>query len=61
MILSCQCCPRVSNIPNLTYKWPNRVIIKNAIILDSIPDIFNIRDADVVICIKLVILKIDLI
>jgi hypothetical protein len=44
----------VSKIETLT---ENIVIIKNAIILNIIHDIFNLRDTEVLICIILVLLK----
>ena len=45
--------PCVSKMPTLTYNKANRILIKNAIILNIIHKIFNIRDKDVVICILL--------
>jgi len=40
-----------------TYNRANNVIIKNAIILNIIHNIFYVRDTEVVICIVLVLLK----
>jgi hypothetical protein len=44
MMRSCMCFPYVSKLPNLTYNRANIVIIKNAIILNIIHNIFNLRD-----------------
>jgi hypothetical protein len=51
MMRSCKYFPCVSKMPTLTYNKANRILIKNAIILNIIHKIFNIRDKDVVICI----------
>ena len=42
-------------MPNFAYNRANSVIIKNAIILYIIHNIFNVRDTEVVICIILVL------
>jgi len=47
----------MSNIPTPTYNLANIVPTKNAIILDIMHTIFNIRDTEIVICIILIILK----
>jgi hypothetical protein len=46
-------------MPTLTCNLANNVIIKNAIILNIIDNISNFRDAEVVICVILVLLKRD--
>jgi len=45
----------VIKMPILIYNWDNSVIIKNGIILNITYNIFNIREAEVVICMILVI------
>jgi arginine deiminase len=47
----------VIKIPILIYNRDNSVIIKNGIILNITYNIFNIREAEVVICMILVLLK----
>ena len=47
----------VNKMPSLTYNQANIVIIKNAMILNIMHDIINIRGTEVVICIMLVLLK----
>jgi hypothetical protein len=44
MMPSCTCFPHVSKMPTLTYNRANSVIIKNAIILNIIQNIFKLRD-----------------
>jgi hypothetical protein len=56
LMQSCKCFPHVSKIPTITYNRASIIIIKNAIILNIIHNIFNHRDTQDVICI-LVILK----
>ena len=56
-VRSCTCIPRLSKIATLTYNRATSVIIKNAIILNIIHNIFNIRETEVVICIILDLLK----
>jgi len=57
MMRSCKCFSHVSKIPTLAYNWANTVIIKNAIILIPIHNIFNLCDTEGVICIILILLK----
>ena len=47
MISSCKCFPHVSKMFTLTYNRANSVIIKNAIILNIIYNIFDVRDTEV--------------
>jgi len=49
----------VSKMPafKLTPNRTNNVIIKNALILNNIYNIFNLRNTEVAICIKLVLLN----
>ena len=47
MMRSCKCFSHLSKMPTLT----NSLIIKNAIILNIMHNIFNLRDTEVVICI----------
>jgi len=49
MMRSRKCFPHVSKTPTLTYNRENSVIIKNPIILNIIHNVFNLRDAEVVI------------
>ena len=56
MIRSCTCFPRVSKMSTLRYNWANSVIVKNAMTMSIIHNIFNFRDTEVVICIILVLL-----
>jgi hypothetical protein len=49
--------PHVSKMQSLTYNWANSVILKNAVILNFIHNIFNFRDIEFVICIILISLK----
>ena len=56
MMRSCKCFPHVSEMLTLTYNRANSVIINNAIILNSIHNIFNLRDTEVAICIILVLI-----
>jgi len=44
-------------MPALTYNQANSVITKNAIILNIIHNIFNLRDTEVVVCILIILLK----
>ena len=46
-------------MPTITCNLANNVIIKKAIILNIIDNISNFRDAEVVICVILVLLKRD--
>ena len=47
----------VSKMPTLTYNQANSVITKNAIILNIIHNIFNLRDTEIVVCILIILLK----
>jgi hypothetical protein len=47
MMRSCKGFPHVSKMPTLTYNQTNSVIIKIALILNSIHNIFNICDTEV--------------
>ena len=44
-------------MPTFTYNGVDSVVIKNAIILNIIHNIFNLREAEVIICLILVLLK----
>ena len=59
MMPSCTCFPHVSKMSTLTYNRANSVIIKNAIILNIIQNIFKLRDTEFVICIILVLKRAD--
>jgi len=52
-----KCFPHVSKISTLTYNPANNVIIRNAIILNIIHIMLNLRDTEVTICIILVLLN----
>jgi hypothetical protein len=54
---SCMRFPCVSKMSTLTYNQANSVIINNVIISNFVHNIFNFCDTEVVICIKLVLLK----
>ena len=45
---SCKCFQNVSKISTLTYNIANSFILMNAIILNIIHNIFNIRDTEIV-------------
>jgi hypothetical protein len=49
MMGSYKCFAHVSKMSSITYNQENSVIIKNAIILNIIHNIFNLRDTEVVI------------
>ena len=53
-----RCCQDKSKEPTLSYKRVSTIIIKNAIILNTIHNIFNLRDTEVVICMILTALMI---
>jgi len=57
MMRSCKYFARVSNMPTFIYNRANKVIIKNAIILKIMYNIFLLRATEAVICIILVLLK----
>ena len=44
-------------MPNLTYNWVSSVVIKNALILNIIHNIFNLRNTEVGIGIILLLFK----
>jgi hypothetical protein len=44
-------------MPTFTYNGVDSVVIKNAIILNIIHNIFNLREAEVIICLILILLK----
>jgi hypothetical protein len=44
--------PNTSNMTKLMNKWANIVVIKDSLILDSMHNISNLRDTEVVVCIK---------
>jgi hypothetical protein len=54
---SYKCFLQARKMPTLAYSKATSVIIKNAIILNSMQNIFNLRDTEVVICIILVLFK----
>jgi hypothetical protein len=52
--------PHVSKMTTLIYNQANIVMIKDAIILNIIHNIFNLRDSEVVICkIKVLLKRVD--
>ena len=57
MMRPCKFSPNVIKMPALTYNQANSTITKNAIILNIIHNIFNLRDTEVVVCILLILLK----
>jgi hypothetical protein len=57
MLPPCKCFPHVSKMSTLTYNQANKVVIKNALILNIIHYIFNLRDTEVVTSIISVLLK----
>ena len=52
MIWPCKCFLYMTKLSTLTYNWVISIIIKNAIILNIIYNIFNLHDAEVVRSIK---------
>jgi hypothetical protein len=46
-----------SKLPTLTYNWVSSLVIKNALILNFINNIFNLRSTKIVMRIILVLLK----
>jgi len=45
----CKCFRQESKLPTLTYSYANSVMIKNAIMLNIIHNIFDLRDTEVII------------
>ena len=48
MMQSCKCFQHVSKMSTLTYNLANIIIMMNAIILNIMHNIFNIRDTEIV-------------
>jgi hypothetical protein len=57
MMQLCKWFPHVIKMPSLTLNWANSIIIKSAIILNIMRNVFYLRDMEVVICIILVLLN----
>ena len=57
VLVKCKCFPPARKMTIFTYNRENIVIIKNAIILSIVHNIFNLRDTEFGICIILVLSK----